>query len=75
MDNDYTKRELELLFKRLEEKLDGIREDIVSTTNHLELRISNLEKKVADHDILISKALAIWGIVVIIVGALINKFI
>jgi hypothetical protein len=75
MDNDYTKRELELLFKRLEEKLDGIREDIVSTTNHLELRISNLEKKVADHDTLINKALAIWGIAVLIVGALINKFI
>lgn len=74
MDSDYTKRELELLFKRLEEKLDGIREDIASTTNHLEGRITTLERDVSNLKEMATKALTIWAIAVTALGFLLNKF-
>lgn len=80
-DADYTKRELELLFRRLEEKIDGIREDIKLSNTHFENRLVDVERMVEDHDRLLNKwqtilsiAMAVWGVIMTAVWFLLNKY-
>lgn len=80
-ENDYTKRELELLFKRLEEKMDGIRDDIKLSNTHFEKRLVGVERMVEDHDRLLNKwqtilsiAMAVWGVIMTGIWFVLNKF-
>ena len=79
--DDFTKRELELIFGRIDEKLEDIRSDIRETNKHFDARITKLETKVMTLDADVrdistfkSKALAVWSIGVVVVGWLLNRF-
>lgn len=76
---DFTKRELELIFGRIDEKLEDIRSDIRETNKHFDGRLSKLEVKVAqiDNDVreistFKSKALAVWSVGIVVVGAIVQ---
>lgn len=82
MDAEYTKRELELIFGRIDEKLDEIRQDIRETNKHFDLRLSKVEHKVEllDKDVRAidtfkSRALAVWSVAIVVISYLMNKFI
>lgn len=82
MEGDYTKRELELMFGRIEEKLDEIRKDIRETNKHFDVRLSKVESKVEQLDADVraidsfkSKALAVWSVAIVVISYLMNKFI
>ena len=80
-ETDYTKRELELLFKRLEEKIDGLRDDIKSSNQYFLDRLVEVEEMVKSHDRLLNKwqtilsiAMAVWGVIMTAVWFVLNKF-
>lgn len=79
--DDFTKRELELIFGRIDEKLEDIRSDIRETNKHFDARITKLETKVMTLDADVrdisafkSKALAVWSVGIVAVGWLLNRF-
>lgn len=79
--DDYTKRELEMMFAQLSSKLDDIRADIVGTNKHFDIRLSKVENKVEHLDESIrgfeslkTKALAIWSVGIVVVGYILNRF-
>ncbi len=74
MKEDFTSGELKLMFQRIEEKLDDLREDIANTNTHFESRLNTLEGKVREHENLLTKAMAIWGVAVTAIGFALNKF-
>lgn len=74
---DYTKRELEMMFKRLEEILKDIREDIKATNTHFEVRLTQLEVEVEQIKSWQTKMVAIggaiWAAITLVAGTFINK--
>jgi hypothetical protein len=74
-DPTFTHRELELLFKRIDEKLDDIRQDIRETNNHFDVRLSKVERKVEKMESWHSKIMAVWGTVVFVIGLFANYII
>jgi hypothetical protein len=82
MSLEYTKRELELIFNHINEKLDDIRRDIRETNKHFDVRLSKVENKVTELDAKIgtidafkSKALAVWSVGIVVIGYLLNRFV
>lgn len=74
METSYSHRELELLFKRIDEKLDDIRQDIKDTNNHFDNRLTKVERKVEKLETWQTKVLAVWAVVVTVAGYLLNHF-
>jgi acetyl-CoA carboxylase alpha subunit len=72
--NDYTKRELELLFRRLEEKIDGLREAIRETNKDTDEKIKRIEDDVAHLKDFQTKAMTVWAILVTAASFFINRF-
>ncbi len=72
---NYSHRELELLFKRIDEKLDDIRQDIKETNNHFDTRLSKVENKVEKMESWHTKIMAIWGTLVFFIGLFANYII
>lgn len=60
-DPAFSHRELELLFKRIDEKLDDIRQDIKDTNNHFDLRLSKVERKVERIESWHTKVMTLWS--------------
>jgi hypothetical protein len=60
----YSYRELELLFKRIDEKLDDIRLDIKDTNKHFDVRLGILEKRVSHLESFQTKAMTVWAIMI-----------
>jgi predicted component of type VI protein secretion system len=57
----FSNRELELLFKRIDEKLDDIRQDIKDTNNHFDTRLSKVERKVERMETWHAKVMTLWS--------------
>jgi hypothetical protein len=72
-DHQYSYRELELLFKRIEEKLDDIKDDIKNTNTHFDVRLNSLDKRVTKLEGFQTKAMTVWALVVTLVGFVINR--
>jgi hypothetical protein len=76
-DQNYSHRELELLFKRIDEKLDDIRSDIKETNNHFDVRLTSLDKRVTHLEQFQTKAMTVWAVVVTlfstIAGFILNR--
>ncbi len=72
---NYSHRELELLFKRIDEKLDDIRQDIKETNNHFDGRLTKVEDKVEKMESWHTKIMAIWGAMVFLIGLFANYLI
>lgn len=80
--NDYTKRELELMFNRFDEKLEDIKRLVeLNNTQHESHRIKMDEdlktvrdevQKIKDWQ---NRAMAIWGVLVFVVGLLAQNLI
>jgi hypothetical protein len=72
---NYSHRELELLFTRIDEKLDDIRQDIKDTNNHFDARLTKVENKVEKMESWHTKIMAIWGTMVFLIGLFANYLI
>lgn len=70
----YTHRELELLFKRLEEKIDEIRQDIKETNTNFDNRLLKVEQKVERLELWQTKVLAVWSVAVMVAGWVLNRY-
>jgi Skp family chaperone for outer membrane proteins len=69
-DPKYSSRELELLFKRIDEKLDDIRQDIRDTNKHFDVRLMSLEKRVSHLEKFQTRALTLWAVGIFIITTL-----
>jgi len=69
----YTNREIELLFKTIDTKLDSIRTDIKETNKHFDARVKVLESKVDKLESFQTKAMVVWAFFVTAVGFLLNR--
>lgn len=72
-DTPYTNREIELLFKTIDQKLDDISRDIKNTNKHFDVRVEKLEVKVDRLENFQTKAMTVWAFAVTIIGYLINR--
>ena len=70
----YTDREIELLFKTIDQKLDIISKEIRETNKHFDTRVSRLEEKVDALEGFQTRAMTVWAIAVTFVGFLLNRF-
>lgn len=81
MSDEYTKRELELIFNRIDEKLGDIHTDIKQTNKHFDARLAKVEHRLdsIDRDVqdiqsFKSRALAIWSVGIVVVGYVLNRY-
>jgi uncharacterized protein involved in tolerance to divalent cations len=69
----YSNREIELLFKTIDSKLDGISSEIKATNKHFDARVKTLEGKVDRLESFQTKAMVVWAFFVTAVGFLLNR--
>jgi Zn-dependent M32 family carboxypeptidase len=74
-EHQFSPREIELLFKRIDEKLDDIRQDIKDTNKHFDDRLRKVEIKVEKMENWHGKVMAVWGTIVFIIGLFANYLI
>lgn len=75
MDNQpFTKREIELLFARLEDKMDALLASVADTNTHFDKRLSDVENDVKDLQQFQVKAMTLWSIVTALGATLISFF-
>lgn len=66
--NDYTKRELELRFERIEEILEDIRATLKENNTRIDGEIKEIRKEVQAIKDWQTRLMAIWGAIVFILG-------
>lgn len=66
--NDYTKRELELKFERLEEILEDIRATLKDNSTRVDTEIKEIRKEVQSIKDWQNRLMAIWGFIVFLLG-------
>lgn len=66
--NDYTKRELELRFERIEEILEDIRATLKENNTRIDSEIKEIRKEVQSIKDWQNRLMAIWGVIVFILG-------
>lgn len=64
--NDYTKRELELMFQRLEEMLKDINSSLKENNTRLDGEIKEMREEIQAIKDWQNRLMAIWGVVVFI---------
>lgn len=81
MEQDYTKRELELIFGRIDEKLNDIRSHIQETQKQFDIRLNKVDFEVKELQTQVNelgtfktKILAVWSVGVVAAGYLLNRF-
>ena len=66
--NDYTKRELELRFERIEEILEDIRATLKENNTRIDGEIKEIRKEVQAIKDWQNRLMAIWGVIVFMLG-------
>lgn len=78
-DQPFTKREIELLFARLEDKIDALLASVVNTNTHFDKRLSEVENDVKDLQQFQVKAMTVWSAITAIAATiasfLLNRFV
>ena len=69
-EKDFSNREIMLMFNEIKLELSHIKEQTTKTNG----RVGNAEKRLDAFDEFKTKAMVIWSGVVLVVGAVINKF-
>lgn len=73
-DQPFTNREISLLFKNLENKLDTLIDGVKNTNIHFDARLTKVEEEVEGLRTFQVKAMTVWALLVTIGGVLINYF-
>ncbi len=75
---EFTNGELKLIFQRIEEKLDDIKDDMKSQHTRYDREIEDLKKEVKEQGTLLIRIATIggtiWSAITLFSGFLLNKF-
>jgi uncharacterized membrane protein len=75
---EFTHGELKLIFQRIEEKLDDIKDDMKSQHTRYDREIEEIKKEVKDQGTLLVRIATIggtlWASITLFAGFLLNKF-
>jgi hypothetical protein len=74
-DAPFSNREISLLFKNIENKLDTLIESVADTNKHFDVRLSKVEEEVDGLKSFQVKAMTLWAVIVTIGGVLLNRII
>lgn len=62
------------MFEKIELHLTDIKGDIANTNTNFERRVSRLEGDVEDLKTFQTRAMVVWGVIVVAIGWIINNF-
>lgn len=72
--SEFSKGELQLMFQRIEEKLDDINRNMTFQNARYDVEIKQIKDDVENLKNFQTKAMAIWGIATVVVGFILNKY-
>lgn len=72
-DQPFTNREISLLFKNIENKLDTLISSVDNTNKHFDVRLTKVEEEVDSLRSFQVRAMTLWAVVVTVGGVILNR--